>query len=58
MRISRFGNSPDFVSQCGCSYELEFFDLGNDPGSSISTDCDGPFNFTGKIDTVKIEPVK
>jgi hypothetical protein len=37
---------------------LEFFDLGNDPGSSISTDCDGPFNFTGKIDTVKIEPVK
>jgi len=37
---------------------LEVFDLGNDPGSSVSINCDGPFNFTGKIDTVKIELVK
>ena len=37
---------------------LESFDLGKDTGSPVSTDYDGPFNFTGKIDTVKIELVK
>jgi hypothetical protein len=49
-KFSRFGGFSSSIT--------ETFDLGRDTGSPVSTDYNGPFAFTGKVDKVVIDLLK